>query len=547
MSPRYIRDVRRTRRFVAILVAAMIFGVGDADAKRSDRVKLVVMVIVDQLGSNYMTAYERYLDRGIGALIKRGAYYENAVHATANAATGPGHATIVTGAWPNVHGVISNVWFDPRDGQEVYCVGDPRCGVSPHRLMVPSLGDAMRLATRGQSRTVALAVKDRVAVLCGGERPLAAVWYDNTTGGFTSGTWWGPTNKPTWLDRTNRERNAHLAFGEVWDRVEPKLDYTKIVGPDDLPYEATLDGLTTTLPMKYGTGIEGPTASWLSSYRGTPYALDTLFALTRAAFDEEKLGQGEAVDLLVIGVSPLDFAGHWYGPQSHEVFDHLLRTDRAIGDLMRHVDKTLGRDSVLWIVTGDHGVVMTPEVAVERGVRAKRVGVKAMVAAVDDALAPLAKKGKLPTKVRVIDPPFVFLTHDDPDVDRTEARRIAARALAGLPEVVEAHAVNDLDRMPEPFRIMYERVSYPGRTPDVFIRTRPQDLVDPNGYTTGSGHGTPYTYDTNVPLIVAGPGVRRGRDPRPYPITRLVPTITTLTGIDPPAAAHEAPLPAALP
>ncbi len=522
---------------------------GPADAAPRPGARLVVMVVVDQLASTQMSRWGHVLDGGLARLIRRGAYYPNAEHDQPNTATAPGHATLVTGTWPSGHGVVSNRWCDPADGHVVYCVADSRDGeAATKHLAVPGLSDAVALATAGRGKTIALSLKDRVSVLVGGETAHVTAWYDDTSGGFRVGRWRGGETRPPWVETVEAAHHARLAFGRTWDRARPELDYGRLAGPDEPGWEGAPKGVGRRFPRVYGEGLaSGDAPEWRSSFETTPAATEAVFALAEAAFDAEGLGRDDDVDLLFVGVSAFDYAGHWWGPRSQEVLDHLIRTDRALGRLIDHVESKIGAGAALWVVTSDHGSTDTPESVAALGIRAERVDAEKVLTALETALAGATPKGRPATTVAMLDPPFLFLGREDPKADRVALARAAAAALSALPEIAEAVATVDLASMSPEYRERYARVLFPGRSPDVLIRTRPYDLLDPKGYRTGTGHGSPYTYDTRVPLVIAGPGVRAGRDPRPYPITRLAPTIAALAGFEPPASALEAPLPAAAP
>lgn len=511
-------------------------------ALAQERPALVVLISIDQLGGDYLTRWWPLLEGGLANMRRRGAYFPNVVHDQANTATGPGHATIITGTWPNVHGIVSNVWHDPKDGALVYCVQDPKFGMAPNLMRVPAIGDQLRWATNGRSKVVSVAVKDRVAVLMAGKKPTFASWYDDKTGLFTSGKWYGVEKTPEWLDELNTQRNAAKSFGGTWNRLLPNLDYAALASPDDVPWEGKIEGLGRTFPHVYGAGKEGPDEGWADVYPGTPAALETLFEVVERAFEVEQLGKRGTTDLLLIGISTLDYAGHFWGPNSQEALDMLLRIDRALSTFMKRVDTALGGGRAVWIVTADHGIAPAPELASTIGLTAERVPGREIEALINNALKALARKGQPPLKMTLLDPPLIYLSHDDPGADRLLNQRAAAEALRKHPSMAEAWATADVDRFMDPFKDMYKRLVFPGREADLMYRGRPGDLIS-SKYGTGANHGSPYTYDTHVPVLIAGPRIRRSEDARPYPITTLVPTIAAILGITPPAAATERPLP----
>lgn len=523
------------------------------------RTRLIVLIVVDQLGSLYMSRYGDQLDGGIALLRRRGAYYANGVHAVGNTETCPGHASIVTGTWPDEHGIVSNYWVDEKTQSKVGCIADRTFGASPHNLEVPGIADAVKLATAGQGKVVTVSIKDRAAVLTAGKSPTAAVWYDPAAGRFVSGQWYGADGPPGWLTPISVSRTASSALGETWTRLRPEVDYERVAGVDDEPSEEDVPGLARTFPRELGRGLAGSgMEEWSAAYTKTPQALDTLMEIAKEAVKAEGLGRRDVLDLLVLGVSSLDYAGHAWGPSSHEALDMLFRIDRAVLDFVETVEAALGSGSVLWVLTGDHGVAEIPEVAQRRGVRAERISQRPFLAAADAALLGLRAKERSSSSWRVsfFDPPRLYLSQQGPanpglkardQGELRDARRAVAAALAATNRLIDAKSIDDVGSFSEPYRTWFLRSTFSRRSPDVLLLTRPHDLVDwtlATDVIQGSNHGSPYNYDTRVPMVFAGPGVRRGEDPAPFDITRIAPTIAALVGIDPPAAARASPLPA---
>ena len=499
--------------------------------------------MIDQFGATYLDRVRPYLKGGLKTLMTRGAVFPNGVHRYANTATCPGHATIVTGAWPHVHGIVNNKWFDEKTGAKTPCTQDDRFNHSPRLRMAPSFADQLNILSDGKSKSVTISMKPRVAVISSAESPTASVWYDRSSGRFVSGTWYNQKASPKWVNQINQSRNASMTFGLKWEYFRKDLDYEAITGKDDRPYEYDVKGLGRTFPRTYGQGLKPGDERWLGSYRGTPHALESMFALAKAAIKTEKLGQSEHVDFLMIGVSTLDFIGHWYGPRSHEALDTIFRIDHEIQSLIDFVEAQYGRDAVLWSVSADHGVVATPEENQRRGINAKRVDTEKLKAEVNAALKPYAKKRGQPTTVTTIDPPFVVLSHGNMTKSKELIIDEAVKALLRSPSIAEAFPTNEISKMKAPFRVMYERMVYPGRRSDILIRSHPHDWIDPGNWTTGTGHGSPYVYDTHVPIIFAGPRVAAQTNYESVDVTRIVPTLSAILNFSPPSAALDEPLP----
>ena len=524
------------RRWAEGLALALVSLVASSALASTHPVKLVVLVVVDQLTSEHLDRYQPLLSGGIGRMMARGAVYRQARYAHANTETGPGHATIATGAWADVHGIVGNKWVDRSTGALIRCVEDTTYGNSPKYQVVPGIADAMKLATRGKAKVVAISHKPRSSVLLGGRRPDLVVWYDADKGRFSPGRWPGVPSPPSWYSAAQLRTGPERASGVVWDRYRADIDYNAWAEPDDRPFENDYPGLGRTFPRRLGT----PAKLWPKVYPMTPVALDDVMTLARAAIEGERLGQDDTPDLLYLGISLFDYVGHAFGPGSQESLDVLLRIDAALGQLQETLSERLGAGGVLTVVTSDHGVMPMPEAARAHGVDAAR-------------LPKSVFRQVIGSQLRELNPPRLYLRSSarPGTIESTlKVRRALARKLAARPEILEAYVPEDVDRFAEPYRTFYRRLLYEGRTPDILFRHPPYHYVSavgPDGTGQGTGHGSPYVYDQTVPILLHGPGIRPGVDSRPVMMTRVAPTIAVALGIAPPAAAYAPALPAVMP
>ncbi len=497
-------------------------------------VRLVVLVVVDQLTTEHLDRYRPLLVGGLGRLLDQGAWYRNARFVFANTETGPGHATIATGAWPDVHGIVGNRWVDRSTGAMVPCVSDLKWGSSPHRLRTTGIADAMQWATRGRSKVVSVGLKPRASILLGGNRPELVVWYNAESGRFETGRWPGLGPAPDWYRSTVLDLGPERAAGRTWARFRDDVDYERWAGSDDRPFELAVEGLGRTFPRRLGS----PAKRWPGRYPMTPPSLEDLMTLARAAVERGGLGHDDAPDLLSIAISTFDYVGHAYGPGSQESLDMLLRIDASLGALEDALSKRLGGGRVLTLLTSDHGVLPIPEAAAAAGVDARRVSRQGLASVFDGQL-------------REVHPNRLYLesSRRPRESERTlAARREWARRLSAHPDIIEAYVPEDVDRFGEPFRTYYRRGLAQGRTPDILFRLPPYryvSRVDKDGAGAGTGHGSPYGYDQLVPVVIRGPGVRTGRFSQPVAMTQVAPTIAAILGISPPPAAYAAPLDAA--
>ncbi|HJT76500.1 MAG TPA: alkaline phosphatase family protein, partial [Gemmataceae bacterium] len=363
------------------LVCIGFAGAGPRPAP-AGRPKLAVLVVFDQMRGDYPIRWRQLFgEGGFRRLAHDGAWFQDCHYPYATTVTAAGHASIHTGCSPRTHGIIANEWFDRASGGEVYCVASPRytrvppvaggdrkrnAGAAPERLLAPTLADALETATDGQAKVVSLSFKDRSAVLPGGRRPDACYWLDTATGQFVTSTYYRDMPQP-WVTAFNDAHPADRWYGGTWDRLRPDLDYAALAGPDDQPGEGggALQGRTFPHPMS-----GGPLklkATYYGALYDSPFGNDLLLELAERAIDAEQLGKHDVPDLLCVSFSCNDPVGHTWGPDSQEVLDVTLRSDRLLRELLDHLDRAVGAGRYLLAVTADHGVCPLPEVARRRG------------------------------------------------------------------------------------------------------------------------------------------------------------------------------------
>ena len=506
--------------------------------------RLVVAVVLDQMGSEALVTLGPLLEGGAFARARReGRVLDQVVYAYAATLTAPGHAAIFTGATPRVSGVTSNHVVDRKTGLKRAVVDDGEHGVlgvagafaGPGVLRVDTVADALELATGGKSKTVALALKDRSAVLPAGKRGDVALFYDARVG-FTTSTYYA-AELPAWL----------LAFAQAhpinpaavrWDVPDPER-LSLLLGPDAAPGEADYKGLGTVFPHVLAGD---PDAAELWSY--TPDSTEYLLDLAYEAAVQLDLGADDVPDLLMVSVSGTDYTGHVFGPDSWEYADHLRRADRAV---LRLYERLAARTRVAMLVTSDHGAARLPERVHDALPTATRIDATMLAAAVDAELDTALGPGDW---VSGYLEPYLFLTEaarTHPDAAR--ARKLALDAVARQPGIAAAYDSLDAAKLGQEHRELatraYESID-PERSGDVLVIVA-QGAVPDIGITKGAGttHGSPWSYDTHVPVWMLGAGVSAGHDAEPLEQARVASTLCALLGIAPPTAAVAAPLPGA--
>jgi predicted AlkP superfamily pyrophosphatase or phosphodiesterase len=499
--------------------------------------RLVVLVVFDQLRGDYLTRWEPHFgEGGFRRLQKEGAWYQDCHYPYAGTLTGAGHASLLTGCSPAKHGIVANEWHDRATGEMLNCVRSlryarvpplppegekrpnkkDRGNVSPELLKAASFGDVLKEATAGKAHIVSLSLKDRSAILPAGRKPDACYWLDTDTGMFVTSTYYRDKLQP-WVEEFNHEHPADTWFDKEWTRFRADLDYDKVVGPDDVVGEGTGIKQGRTFPHPMNGGLDKPGPAYYQAIYNSPFGNDLLVALAKQAIDAEKLGTHDAPDLLCVSFSSNDAVGHCWGPDSQEVFDITLRSDVIVKELLSHLDARVGKGRYLLALTADHGVCPIPEVARAREKDAGRVSGELLRRGADELLEATFGNGgeDKPRWIEAVANGWVFLspaTLRDRDVPPAQAERSLAEWLRKQAGVYTAYTRTELKRGLAEEDAIGQRVLqsyYPERCGDVLIVLKPNWLMT-STFQTGTTHGSPYGYDTHVPLLIYGPNVAAG-------------------------------------
>jgi predicted AlkP superfamily pyrophosphatase or phosphodiesterase len=511
---------------------------------RPERPRLCVLIVVDQLCADALERFAPYLtEQGFRRLAREGAVFAFARHRHATTQTGPGHATIATGAYPDQHGIVGNRWIDREIGRAVYCVEDPACGRSPRSLCSTTFGDELVMASGGNSRVVALSMKDRAAILLAG-RLGRAYWWEPSSGSFsTSAFYLQGASLPPEIAAWNAQRPLERYRGRPWERALPESAYL-FLGPDDRPFERDVPFLGRAFPHRL-PGAGAPVADLGRAIVATPFSNELLADLARTVLRAEGLGGREgATDVLAVSFSAHDRIGHLWGPDSHESFDETVRLDRSIADLLGAIDAAAGGRAIV-ALTADHGGAPPPEASRARGFDAGRLDPKAIAAcaeaALDRAFGADGWTIGFEFPGLYLDPRKLAAHGLAPEA----AERVAAEALRGMPGIAFAFPRTDLARGAVPPSDLGRAVSLAfdaRRSGDVTVVAAPFWYLDEDPEEAAATHGTPYAYDQHVPLILRGPGVRPGRYDRPVSVADLAPTLALLLGAPLTSGCEGAPL-----
>jgi predicted AlkP superfamily pyrophosphatase or phosphodiesterase len=530
----------------------------NAEAAGATRPKLVLQITVDQLrGDLPMRFRDRLGEGGFRYLLEQGVHYANAHYRHANTETAVGHATLVTGADPSAHGIVANDWKDPTTGAFVYNTEDDRHhilgqepkahqGVSPRNLLVSTVSDELVLSSAGRSRVFSVSGKDRGAILPGGHAGRA-FWYSKSTGKFVTSSYYYDAY-PNWVDAWNDTDPTEAYRGKAWELLHEKSSYLA-ADHDDRVYEADALGMGRVFPHPYGDD------KYLTLRVGISPPIDELtLEFTKTLIREEELGQRAATDFLAVSFAATDYAGHLFGPSSLESEDVILRLDRTLAALFQSVDEAVGLENALIVLCADHGAPEAPEYASELGIDAGRFPFDYFKK--DDNPVSRAVAMRFGREL-IADHSHPYLYLDEPAIraaglNLAEVERFVAREAMKVPGVFYAVSRSDILEgrlLNAPLHEKIRRSFSPERSgnvhlvPNAYWFLHSTDEADKMGIPAVTAiHGSPWVYDTYVPIFFAGAGLDAQIIYRPVSPTDIAPTIAAYLGIKYPSGSVGTPL-----
>jgi predicted AlkP superfamily pyrophosphatase or phosphodiesterase len=539
-----------TLLFAACLAAA---GCKAANpAPQAAQPKLVLVMVVDGLPNEQLMRYrDQFAQGGQGGLrrlLEQGASFSNAHQAHGVTVTAVGHSAVLTGAYPYQHGIIGNNWIDPVTKQSVYCTEDtrysyigeetkPSDGTAPTKLHVDTLGDQLRYATGNRAKVVTVSGKDRGAILLAGKTGTAYMYMDKT-GDFASSTYY-MAQHPAWVQRFDAAKPQDRYYGKNWNLLLPPAAYAGDANEDLTPSKP---GVRNQFPLSFYSESGELDAAYYNRLKTSPFLDELTLDFARAAIEGEQLGKNPngVPDLLGVSLSAHDYINHTWGPESKMSHDHLQRLDRMLGNFFAYLDKQVGMDNVLIVLTADHGFPNTPEFAQQQHMDAQRIDGDKLAKALDEHLAARFKVAKL---VSAWSMPNIHLDYDVVDkngLKRDEVESAAARFLLlqnGVADVFtrtqfESGAVNGT-RIATLMRRAWNREA----SGDLMVVTKPYWFFGSGN--SGTSHGSPYAYDTNVPLLIMGQRwIKPGYYSQYAEVVDIAPTLANLLRVRPPAGAE---------
>lgn len=523
-------------------------------ATADERPRLVIVVSVDQLCQEYFQRFHNSLaaDGLYRTAENEGAVFTNCHHAHAFTITAPGHAVMLTGTYPHRHGIIGNDWHNPATGKKMYCVTDTSCTTigaavgdgpcSPKNLLVPTVGDVLKLSTNKQAKVFGVSLKDRAAILMTGALADAAYWFEESEGVWVTSSYYR-NDLPGYLRAFNNPSFADRYANQEWNLSRPIEDY-HIETPDDFAAENPPEGLGRTFPHKLA-----PAGKKLySQLRTTPYGNEMTLAVATEVMIHEQLGQDDIPDLLCINLSSNDYVGHAFGPHSLEVEDITYRTDKMLREFLDKACEHAGKENVVLLLSADHGVCPLPELLKSKGIqhtgRDPLGGESKVKAALEVVLRQRLPhvEGNAPLIQRV-EPTQLFFDRSHPALAGENfalAQQVCRDWLQEQDGVHRAVTREELLRRQANDKLADAllKTFHAKRSGDVLWVYEPYYLCGGRGTT----HGSPWRYDTHVPLLLWGHGIKPGVHARRATPAMIAPTVAALLRLDSPAACEEEPL-----
>jgi predicted AlkP superfamily pyrophosphatase or phosphodiesterase len=511
------------KRILALLTLSVLFVSADSAAPPPPKPKLILAIVIDQFRYDYLTRFRHEYRAGIARLLDHGAVFTSAYYEHFPPVTAVGHSTILSGATPTQSGIVANEWVDRITGKEITSVsdttvkllggkpGDP--AASPNRLLVSTVGDELKIANNNQTKVIGVSSKDRSAILPAGRMANGAFWFDTGSGNFVSSSYYFE-EMPAWAAKYNASRAVDKYLGKGW------LPFDAKAGAN--PY--------TTLPST-------PDKTFYDALERTPYGNEIIEQFAEAALDGEKMGRGPGTDILAVSFSANDRIGHILGPDDPQIRDISIQTDRIIGRLLTFAETKSGPGNVLVVLTADHGVSPVPAESARRHMPGGFIKPDMIVKSLQSALSSRYGDGDWVQKKTGLE--IVYLDRKlitGKKLKEADVQNTAAEALRAIPHIARVYTRAQLmngEVLDDEVDRRIRRGFNPARSADLFVVLEPYWVMQ-NG-DTGTSHTSPYNYDTHVPVIFMGPGIKPGRYNGRIAVNDIAPTLATMLDVETPS------------
>jgi predicted AlkP superfamily pyrophosphatase or phosphodiesterase len=517
----------------------LLFFIATSAVAQTAKPKLVVGLVIDQMRWDYLYRYnDLYGPDGFKRLMGQGHTCENTFIPYIPTYTAIGHSCVYTGSIPALSGIVGNNWFDRRIARNVYCTDDSTVSsvgtttvegkMSPQNLWVTTIGDELRLSNNFKSKVIGVAVKDRASILPAGHSANAAYWYDDTIGRFISSSYY-MNELPDWVKNFNDKNFPSAYMSKEWNTLLPIQKYD-LSTADNVTYESRIPGETSSIfPHKFSqTGSQR-----FEAFKYTPFAVTYTFDFAKEIIEKERMGSNNVTDFLAVSISPTDYVGHTFGPNSIEAEDTYLRLDRDIASFLNYLDQKIGKGNYTIFLTADHGVAHVPGFSRSHKIPSAtfnewdlrkeindtiqlKYGIRNVVMDLQNYQVyintkEIEREGK---DIVVVKQAIMNLIQEKPFV--LSVFEMAKAQTTTLPEPVKTRVINSYNTK---------------RSGDI------QFIIKANyfdGGATGTTHGLWNPYDSHIPLLWYGWGIKPGKTNRETYMTDIAATLASLLKIQMP-------------
>ena len=529
----------------ALLALALLTGVASAQEQKP---RLILQITVDQLRGDLPEKYMKHMTQGGFRYLKeKGTWYKSAYYQHSVTQTAVGHTTLATGAYPSEHGMISNAWYDRKTKSKMYNVQDKSThilrfneseessknsdGRSPKNILVSTFSDELRLFTNKKAKVFAVSVKDRGAVTLGGHDGKA-FWFDKSTGEFVSSSYYYDSY-PSWVKTYNKHKTNTTLSNKAWELSMPLSEY---IYKDEKKGEINYAGFGTTFPHQYGTKED---KYFNSRIAFSPAGYELTLAFAKELLKAEKLGKDKITDFLAISFSATDYVGHVFGPSSVEAEENLLRLDKTLANLFSFIDKEVGLKNTLIVLYADHGAPETPSHLHELHLKSEQVYTIGL-SADERALKKLSIDKSL---IEAFELPYLYLNYDEIKKRGLHVEDVALdistklKKLEGIEEaIISTKLINN--QLPDTYLNRSALKNFnKERSGDILLINKPLYVMNSKTSKVACNHGSPWKYDTFVPVIFAGYNIEHKEVYRNIEPNDIAPTLSAIVGAKTPSNA----------
>lgn len=545
-------NLMKSLNILSCIYLILLAGIGTGNAQnknQSDKPKIIVGIVVDQMRQEYLYKFSsRFSEGGFNRLTKEGFMMKNGHYNYIPTYTGPGHASVYTGATPSTHGIIGNNWYIRSLHKSIYCAGDSTVyhvggsessgAISPRNLLTTTITDELRFATNKRSKVVGIAIKDRGAALPAGHLG-DAYWYDGQTGEFMTSSYY-MSDLPKWVKDFNSQNLPQKYLQQNWEPLFPIESYVQSI-EDINPYEGVFTGKENS-DFPYNLNELMQNNGGLGLISSTPFGNSLTLDMAYAAIEGEDLGLGEDPDFIAVSFSSPDYIGHRFGPSSVEVEDNYLRLDRELEKFFAYLDDRFGVGEYLIFLTSDHGVAEVVEHLQAERIPSGRLNSRKILSDLNEYLKKNFGEGNW---ISNFSNEQIFLNDklvSEAGITMYDFQREIADYLVSINGIKEVYTARDLksNHYGEGRAKLLQMGFNHKSSGDVMLILEPGWLS--SSATTGTTHGTGFNYDTHVPIIFYGWNIPAGNSAEYCTITDIAPTLSMLLDIRLPNGSTGTPL-----